>query len=436
MNKSKIVFDLKKFLFVSIGAYIGDLAWQVSKEGHEVKYFIKDKDQQNLADGFVTKVTDWKEHIDWADIIVFDDTCGFGFFAQALRKKGKLVVGGTTYTDRLEDDREFGQLELKKHGVKILPFHEFSSCESAIEYINSHPAKYVVKPSGRLSNISIKRMLYVGQMEDGSDVIRILNSYSKRKKNKLTDLQLQQKISGVEYAIGGFFNGNKFIPPFHHSFEHKKLFPGELGVTTGEMGTSMFWKESNSLSEATIERFTNMLREEKFVGYFDINCIVTLKNIYPLEFTCRFGYPTIMIQQDTFKTPTGEFLYKLAKGENFKLKTKKGFHVGVRVVVPPYPYQDKMAFETLSKGNLVIFKNQLSAGVHIEDVRKDGDDWVVSGTQGTVLVVVGSGSSMKLAQKQAYSRVKNIIIPHMYYRNDIGSRWQFDHPRLKKWGYL
>ena len=435
MNKSKIVY-LKKFLFISIGAYIGDLAWQVSKEGHDVRYFIKDKDQQNLADGFVSKVTDWRSHTDWADVIVFDDTCGFGTIAQALRKKGKLVIGGTTYTDSLEDNREFGQLELKKHGISILPFQEFSSCEAAIEYIKKYPAKYVIKPSGRLSNISMKRMLYVGQMEDGSDVIRILNSYSKRRKNKLVDLQLQQKISGVEYAIGGFFNGNKFITPFHHAFEHKKLFPGEVGITTGEMGTSMFWKESNLLSQATIERFTGKLREEKFVGYFDINCIITQKNIYPLEFTCRFGYPTIMIQQDTFKTSTGEFLYKLAKGEDSNLKVKGGFHVGVRVVVPPYPYQDKTAFETLSKDNLIFFKDQDKTGVHIEDVKSEEGQWVVSGTQGTVLVVVGSGSTIKLAQKQAYSRIKNIIIPHMYYRNDIGNRWESDYPLLKSWGYL
>ena len=30
----------KKFLFVSIDGLIGDIAWQIVKEGHEVKYFI------------------------------------------------------------------------------------------------------------------------------------------------------------------------------------------------------------------------------------------------------------------------------------------------------------------------------------------------------------------------------------------------------------
>ena len=47
-------------------------------------------------------------------MIVFDDVLGQGTQADRLRRAGKLVVGGTPYTDRLEDDRAFGQQELKR----------------------------------------------------------------------------------------------------------------------------------------------------------------------------------------------------------------------------------------------------------------------------------------------------------------------------------
>jgi phosphoribosylamine--glycine ligase len=61
---------------------------------------------------------------------VFDDTLGQGEKAQALRAKGNVVVGGTPYTDRLEDDRSFGQEELKKEGINIVPYRDFDNFDA------------------------------------------------------------------------------------------------------------------------------------------------------------------------------------------------------------------------------------------------------------------------------------------------------------------
>jgi len=43
---------------------------------------------------------------------------------------------------------------------------------------------------------------------------------------------------------------------------------------------------------------------------------------------------------------------------------------------------------------------------------------------------------MVQAQKQVYSRIRNILIPNMYYRKDIGDRWFEDSDKLQNWGYL
>src|SRR5437773_1873454 len=83
---------------------------------------------------FAEKVEKWEDHVDWADVIVFDDV-EFGQQAERLRKKGKLVVGGADYTDRLEMDREFGQMEMKKCGINILPQWQFSNYDEAIDFI-------------------------------------------------------------------------------------------------------------------------------------------------------------------------------------------------------------------------------------------------------------------------------------------------------------
>lgn len=229
----------KNFLFVSIEGLISDIAWQVSKEGHGVRYYIEALEEKELANGFVEKTDNWEEELDWADVIVFDDVLGQGTKAKQLREEGKLVVGGTPYTDRLEDDRAFGQEELKKHGISIIPYREFNSFDEAIEFVRKNPNKYVIKPSGKAQNV--KGLLFVGEEDDGRDVIQVLGDYKKAWSKKIPDFQLQRRAIGVEVAVGAFFNGKEFIYPINVNFEHKKLFPGGLGPSTGEMGTAMYW---------------------------------------------------------------------------------------------------------------------------------------------------------------------------------------------------
>ena len=424
----------KRFLFVSLDALIGDIAWQVSRAGNDVRFYIDSESERQIADGFVPKVDSWEEHVDWADVIVFDDVLGQGEKAAQLRAAGKHVVGGTAYTDKLEDDRTFGQNELRKHGVSIIPFEEFSDFDAAIAHVRANPAPYVIKPSGEAQNI--KRLLFVGQEDDGMDVVHVLESYKAVYADTVKVFQLQRRVRGVEVAVGAFFNGSDFMMPININFEHKPLFPGNIGPATGEMGTCMYWSGPNKLFSATLARLRDKLADEKYVGYIDVNCIVNGQGIYPLEFTARFGYPTISIQSDGISMPIGDFLHGMASGELTRFKTRTGFQIGVRVVVPPFPYDDPKTFIANSKDRVIIFREPKRDGIHIEDVREVNGEWLVTGGSGVILIVTGMGLSVRQAQAQAYRRVKNILIPNMYYRTDIGDRWYEDHDRLHSWGYL
>ena len=424
----------RKFLFVSLDGLIADTAWHVAQEGHDVRLFIESKSEREIADGFVPKSSDWERDANWADIIVFDDVLGQGAKAAKLRTAGKLVVGGSAYTDMLEDDRAFGQQELKAAGVTIIPQDNFTSFADAIAYVKANPNRYVIKPSGEAQNL--KQLLFVGEEEDGKDVIQVLEDYQRSWADRIKAFQLQRRIVGVEVATGAFFNGHEFALPVNVNFEHKKLFPGDIGPSTGEMGTTMFWSEPTKVFNATLKKMEPRLRAERFVGYIDVNCIVNSNGIYPLEFTARFGYPTISIQQEGLITPIGELLYGLAEGTLTRFKTRSGFQVGVRIVVPPFPFNDPDTFAKNSKDALILFKKPNREGVHIEDVKAVKDEWMVTGTSGVVLIVVGMGPTMKAAQRQAYNRIDNIMIPNMYYRKDVGDRWFEDFDRLHTWGYL
>ncbi|KRO62022.1 MAG: phosphoribosylamine--glycine ligase, partial [Cryomorphaceae bacterium BACL11 MAG-121015-bin20] len=376
------------------------------------------------------KVTNWQQHIDWADVIVFDYT-GFGKECDDLRAAGKLVLGGSQYTDLLELDRNFGQAELKKHKVKTLPFEEFINFQDAIKYIEQKPGPYVIKPCGVIQDS--KQLLFVGSDDEGLDVIRVLKAYEKSWGNKFGNFQLQRKVRGVEVSVSSYFNGTQFLKPINVTFEHKKLFPNELGVSTGEMGTSMFWSKESPIFDETLKKFENTLAKNNFRGHIDINCIVNGNGIYPLEFTSRFGYPQIYIQRDGINEPIGEMLYKIANGEDFVINTKKGFQIGAYIVVPPFPFKDKKSFDLFSKDSVVIFKKELKEGVHPIDIKKVNNEWLITGNSGIALLVTGTGVTMKEAQKTMQNRIGNIMVNNSYYRTDIGNRWTEDSDKLWAW---
>src|SRR3989344_5657404 len=374
----------RKFLFVSFESLSGDIAWKVQKEGHEVKAYIEREADVDVYDGILDKVKKWEDHVDWADIIVFDDV-GFGKLADALRKKGKLVVGGSKYTDSLEDNREFGQTEMKRVGMNVLPHWYFTNFDAAIEFIQKNPSRYVFKPSGHAQNH--KDLLFIGEEDDGRDILELLISNKKAWKSKIKTFQLQRYAAGVEIAVGGYFNGKEFLYPINVNF--------------------------------------------------DINCIVNARGIYPLEFTSRFGYPTASVQTTGMELPFGEFLYRLASGEKFEIPTKKGFQLGICCAVSSYLSDDPDDISTY-KDLSILFRrpNPNLDGIHIGDLKMVDNTLQLAGVSGYALVVTGTGTTVEDARRQAYNRIKNIRLQNMFYRVDIGERWLNESDLLQSWGYL
>lgn len=432
-DEIKETYSPKKILFVSWESLSGDLAWQIKKEGHEVKIYVQSETDKDVYDGILDKVENWKDYINWADIIVFDDI-GFGNVADSLRTSGKLVIGGSKYTDKLEEDREFGQQEMEKAGMLILPHWDFEDFDSAINFIKENPGRYVFKPSGNTPSDQ-KGILFMAQEEDGKDLIEILEFNKNLWAKKIKKFQLQKMAVGVEVAVGAFFNGEDFIYPININFEHKKLFPGDIGPYTGEMGTLMYWSYPNAIFNNTLLKLKDELAKVKYVGYIDVNCIANARGVYPLEITARFGYPTISIQMEGITSNWTDFLYSIAKNEKFELKVKKGFQIGIVVAVPPFPYSDKKEVNIYRDLSILFKKNNLD-GVHIGDIKIVNGAWSIAGAYGYALIITGSGMTVEESRKQAYKRLKNIMLQNMYYRTDIGVKWNEDSDKLLTWGYL
>jgi phosphoribosylamine--glycine ligase len=323
---------------------------------------------------------------------------------------------------------------MKHAGLDTLPRWTFDSFDDAVTFLRKHPQRVVIKPSG--SAQSEKVLTFIGEDEGGRDVIDLLGKLRKGWANKITSFQLQQHVRGVEVAVGGFFNGKNFLLPACVNFEHKRMFTGEIGPTTGEMGTLCFWDSKSRLVKEGLLPMESRLAEVGYRGYFDVNFIATADRLRPLEITPRFGYPTINVQIEGVPSSWGQLLAGLASGNAAPLLPKRGFQVGVVVAVPPFPFVDPESFSRYSKDAVVVFKDGSRAGVHPCDVKLVDDDWLLTGTAGYAVVVTAAGETVEEACEVAYARIHNLIIPNMFYRTDIGYRWRRDADLLFSWGYL
>lgn len=430
-----------RILFVS-GELIGaSLCLRLKEEGNDVKLFIKDRKRRECLEGFVEKTLDWKQELSWVGkdgLIVFDDV-GFGVEQDRLRRKGYRVVGGSALGDKLEKDREYGQKIFSSCGIPSNTSVLFDSPMDAFHFVKENPGKWVVKQNEHNSALS-----YVGVCEDGKDVLSMLETYHL---SGVRRISLQKKADGVEIAVGRFFNGNDWVGPICVNMEHKRLCNGDIGPLTGEMGTLMWFddNEQNPLFMRTLSLLKEYLVRADFRGYADINCLVSESTIVPIEATMRFGCPTVQLQTELLTSRWTDLLSALADRMDYDPSFKKEFGIVMTIAAPPFPYRS-INGQHSSHGMGVFFSKALTneerSRVHLEEIslRKrqgNGMEHYIAGPFGYALYVTGSGRSVRDARMQALNTVGKITIPKMFYRTDIGMRFEEKEEKLlRQWGWI
>jgi phosphoribosylamine--glycine ligase len=174
----------------------------------------------------------------------------------------------------------------------------------------------------------------------------------------------------------------------------------------------------------------------------EVNCIVNEDGAFPLEATARLGTPIIHLHSEIHSSPWSEFLYAIASGKQYDLKWKKGYGIVILVAVPPFPYTKRITENLVYNSNIYFDKmNERDLKhIHFEEVaiRKDDlNQFYIADSQGYVLYITGMGETIEEAQEKTYKIAKKVIVPKMFYRNDIGTSFKNEGlAKLKKLGYL
>jgi phosphoribosylamine-glycine ligase len=245
-----------KILLIDAMAAFLDFALRAEAQGHEVRLWLpkeKDGSHNTVGDGLVTKVSDWRGSMNWADLIVLSDNARFLGELEPWRRKGYPIFGPGREGASWELERGTGQQVLEAAGIACIPSHVFSGYKEAIEFVTGTGKRYVSKPTGDAD----KALSYVSK--GPADMLFMLDYWDRTQKVKVPFL-LQEFIPGIEMAVGGWVGRDGFLGMFLENFEFKKLMPGDAGV-------NCYSEDTEVLTKAGWKRFNAVTLDDECVSY-------------------------------------------------------------------------------------------------------------------------------------------------------------------------
>ena len=429
-----------KLLIVDASGAALDLALRAKRDGHVVKHFIRQTEKtKHIGRGLVDLVEAFEPHLRWADIVFVADNTRYLDNLDAARKDGVVVVGPTKETAAWELDRLKGMKILGEHKIQTPAFREFTDYDQAIKYVKKENRRFVSKPSGDAD----KALSYVSKSP--ADMIYMLERWKVLNKLK-REFILQEFIGGTEMAVGAWCGPHGFNSAWCENWEFKKLMDGDMGVATGEQGTVVRYVRKSKLASMVLEPLEEELVREGYTGYIDVNCIIDDQGTpWPLEFTCRPGWPTFNIQDALHMGDCVEWLHDLAQGKDSRQVLLNTIALGVVVSVPDYPYSHLTRKEVIGTPIYGI-KPSLWQHLHPCEMMLGEAPVDLGGVIETVpipvtagdyvLVMSGIGETVLEAKKRVYARLKRLEIPNSpMWRTDIGDRLSRQLPRLQQMGF-
>lgn len=415
-----------------------------ARAGHAVRLFIKPGPMNNprTGEGFksIQRIDNWLSSVKWADLIWCTSNDAYIPKLDAMRgSQGIKFYGPSVKSADLEIKRAQGMKFFEKHGIPVPSYKQFNSLNDAEAHVRKTEKRYVFKVLGDNND---KSLSYCSKSP--ADMIARLQRWQKMRMNPKGPVILQEFIAGVEFAVSVWMGTKGFVSPPNENFEHKKFMAGNCGPNTGETGTVQKYVDNSVLAEHVLFPLEKAFVELGHLGALDVNCIVDEKGkAWPLEFTCRTGWPCFNIMMAQHKGDPVQWMLDACNGKR-TLEVSKQVACGLVLAIPDYPYNDAFDPETdgipiygvTSKNRSYIAPQSVRIDRQpVMDGEKvvEKDSWTTSDNY--LAVVTGLGKTVEKACERAYATVKELHVPELIYRDDIGERLKDDLPKLQAFGY-
>ncbi|EAK3672648.1 phosphoribosylamine--glycine ligase [Campylobacter jejuni] len=331
-----------------------------------------------------------------------------------FKQQGLAIFGPSKAAAMLETSKSFMKSFLKKYRIKTAKFLNTNDIEKAKNFIYSLTPPIVVKADGLCAG---KGVIIAKTHEEAiEETAKMLNGESFGDAGKL--VVIEEFLDGYELSIFAVCDGNDFVL-LPAAQDHKKLLDNDQGPNTGGMGA---YAPSSLANESLLRKvqkdiilptLAGMKKEgTEFCGVLFIGAMIVGNKPYVLEFNVRFGDPECEVLMPLIEDPLELILAATQRRlRHTKIKIKKEFAVGVVCASENYPYKSSPKSE--------ITVNKIPENSHISYAGVSLEDGKLMADGGRVLVCVGTGKSIKEAQKNAYKLCDNVNFKGKQYRKDI-----------------
>ena len=338
----------------------------------------------------------------------------------ALAKVGIPAYGPNEAGAQLESSKAFCKDFFARHNIPTAAYRNFTDVESALAYLEEHPAPIVIKASGLAAGKGV--IMAETQEEAVAAVKNMLEGDAFGSSGK--EIVIEETLYGEEASIHVICSGKDFVclPP---SQDHKRAGEGDTGLNTGGMGaytpTSKVTAEMQAeIEEQVIKPTLAGLKADgiDYRGTLYAGLMLTDKGVKVLEYNVRFGDPETQVLLPMVADDLVPVLLASAKGESLpaQLEFRDGAAIVIVLAAGGYP-------GSYAKGKKIAFPESLpasSAVVHAGTSRDQ--DGTIRTSGGRVLGISGQASSLQEAANLAYSVCDQVNFEDKYLRRDIGHR--------------
>jgi len=413
-------------IFISNSGEALPLVLRLRREGVDAGIYIHHSQYKNNYNGILHKlsVKGLKKQLTKTDTVVFDisrpnertkfdiillKTFGlksslpsvFGPIADKL-KKDHIVIGASALTEQLELDRHKGIELADKVGFAIPEYQRFGNLREGIKFLRDNKELWVFKPDDNQSFTYVEKF--------AGDLLAKMSS-GKIPNGKYI---LQRFIKGAEVSSEVWI-GEKGPVHYNRTIEAKNLLTGNLGPQTGSQ-VNLVWAEKSTEAVAIPEltKMAEIIHSWGYRGPCDVNCIISGKTPYFLEWTPRFGWDAFYCLTTLMKGSLSEFFKN-----DFAMNFHDGYAASVRLSVPPYPYSNPSLRSELAKDMIIDGSLDKMPAFWGQDIYLDDGKLKIAGADGIIGVVSARADKVEPAWSKVYSLVNKMKVgADLQYRTD------------------